>query len=151
MRNELRVLLLAGALLALAPRVTLACEEKLDATAAATAVSCTVMTTCESSSAATCKTITITRTSTCSGSAVATMNAPACPTTAKAAKKARRHWAPGHLIEPDSMRLVPQDRAPGEQWVIISSRTGTIQVHRTPWAPKKSEARPISQDAPHHS
>src|SRR5512140_352163 len=147
MRNELRVLLLAGALLALAPRVTLACEQKLDASA--TAVSCTVMT-CESSNAATCSALTIVKTSTCSGSAVAIAKAPACPTTAKASKKARRHWAPGHLIEPDSMR-VPQDRTPGEQWVIISSRTGTIQVRRTPWAPKKSEARPISQAAPHHS
>lgn len=145
MRNQLRVLLLAGALLALAPRVTLACEQKLDATA--TAVSSTVRT-CESS---TCSTVTIVRTSTCSGSAVAIANAPACPTTAKAARKARRHWAPGHLIEPDSMRLAPQDRTPGERWVIISSRTGTIQVHRTPWAPKKSEARPMSQAALHHS
>src|SRR5512143_2460553 len=117
MRNQLRVLLLAGALLALAPRVTLACEQKLDATA--TAVSCTV-TTCESSNAATCSAVTIVKTSTCSSSAVAIAKTPACPTTAKASKKARRHWAPGHLIEPDSMRLVPQERTPGEQWVIIS-------------------------------
>ena len=135
MRAEQRVLLLAGILLATVPSWAGACEQRLDATATAwaTASACTEP---------------VTTASACTGSAVAIAKTP---TASRAAKKTRRHWAPGHLVEPDSMRLVPQDRAPGEEWVIISSRTGAIQVRRTPWAPKKSEGRNLSQNPPHHS
>lgn len=55
----------------------------------------------------------------------------------------RSRWEPGHLIEPDSMKLGPGDdlNAPNaEQWVRISSKSGSIQLHRGPWE-KKTKGR----------
>lgn len=150
MRNERRVLLLAGVLLGLAPGLASACEQKLDpigpaASARASISACTARVPLSGCNA--------TSSTTCSSSAVAISKAPICPVAAKMAKKSRRHWSPGHLIEPDSMRLGPGDdvKQPDERWVIISSRTGTIHVVRTPWAPKKRDGRTLSQYGPYRS
>lgn len=50
----------------------------------------------------------------------------------------RRAWEPGHLIEPDSMKLGPDLDGPGgEQWVILSSRGGVVLNHKLPWTKKE--------------
>jgi hypothetical protein len=77
--------------------------------------------------------------------------------TAKVINTLRAHrsvWEPGHLIEPDSMKLGPGDdlKAPEtEQWVIISSRSGVIRIHRFPWSGKKTEGRTLQQYGPFRS
>lgn len=66
----------------------------------------------------------------------------------------RSGWEPGHLIEPDSMKLGPGDdlKAPDtEQWVKISSRAGVIRFHRYPWSGKKTEGRTLQQYGPYRS
>jgi hypothetical protein len=140
MRIEPRVLLLAGVLLAI-PSWVMACEQKLDVSA--TASSMTVSAASSITASATACSARASERTTCS---IVIAKGPA---SSRAAKKARRHWSPGHLVEPDSMRLAPEERNPGEQWVVISSRTGTIQVHRTPWAPKKSDSHNAAQTARH--
>lgn len=65
----------------------------------------------------------------------------------------RSRWEPGHLIEPDSMKLGPGDdlKAPDvEQWVILSSRAGVIRFHHYPWS-KKTEGRTLQQYGPYRS
>ena len=68
------------------------------------------------------------------------------------AQRARRSgWSPGHLIEPDSMKLGPGDdlKSPEtEQWVIISARTGTVQIRQYPKGGRNMEGRTLQQHGP---
>lgn len=66
----------------------------------------------------------------------------------------RTSWSPGHLIEPDSMKLGPGDdlKVPDtEQWVILSSRSGVIQFRHYPPGSKKTEGRTLQVYGPHRS
>jgi hypothetical protein len=92
----------------------------------------------ETSASAT-STATVTVKSTTSKSWTVTATVKACAEAgapkaqgAAASKQRRPGWSPGHLIEPDSMRLAPQQRPedPGAEWVIISSRHGAWHVRR---------------------
>jgi len=62
-----------------------------------------------------------------------------------------RAWEPGHLIEPDSMKLGPGDdlNAPEEeQWVRISS-TGSVKFHLGPWEKKAESRTPLQVYGPY--
>jgi len=64
----------------------------------------------------------------------------------------RSNWEPGHLIEPDSMKMGPGDdlHAPdAEQWVILSSRGGVVHFHKGPGGEKKTEGRTLQQYGPY--
>lgn len=67
------------------------------------------------------------------------------------AQPRRSGWSPGHLIEPDSMKLGPEGevQSPGkEQWVIISGRTGEIHFRQYPRGGRNIEGRTLQQHGP---
>jgi len=58
-------------------------------------------------------------------------------------------WEPGHLIEPDSMKLQQENQNPqSEQWVKISSRGNKIKFHKTQ-SSKKTQSRILQQYGPY--
>ena len=144
MSRATQVLALSALLLGLAPAMARACEDEASKTAEATAKACAKATACTVKVKMTCTEKTVTAISTTINECAKPANAPG------------RHssWEPGHLIEPDSMRLGPGDdlKTPEpEQWVTISSRTGTMHFHRRPWSSKKTEGRTLQQYGPYRS
>jgi hypothetical protein len=126
----------------LAPALARACEDEAAKSAEATAKATTCVVKVKVKMV--CKEKAVTAISTQSTDCVTPANAPG----------RNSGWEPGHLIEPDSMRLGPGDdlNAPEpEQWVIISSRTGAIHIHRHPWSSKKTEGRTLQQYGPYRS
>lgn len=135
---------MSALVLGLCPAIAFACED--EASAKATAAACA-----EANAKATACTVKV-KVICNETTATAVTSEVKCSVKVLNAQGARRSgWEPGHLIEPDSMRLGPDLQAPDtEQWVIISSRTGVIRFHHYPWS-KKTEGRTLQQYGPYRS
>lgn len=135
-----RVLAVSALVVGLCPALAFACEDEASAKAEASAKTIKV----EVCKAATKCTVKV-KTSRTEKSVTVVADDTKCSASAKAVNTQGAHhaWEPGHLIEPDSMKLGPGDdlNAPNaEQWVRISSKSGSVRLHRGPWE-KKTEGR----------
>lgn len=133
-----RVLAVTALVVGLCPALAFACEDGAAAKAEATAKSVKV----EVHKVATTCTVKV-KTSCTEKSVTAVADDSKCSPKVMNTQGAHHAWEPGHLIEPDSMKLGPGDdlNAPNaEQWVRISSKSGSIQLHRGPWE-KKTKGR----------
>lgn len=114
-----RVLAVSALVVGLCPALAFACEDEATAKAEASAKTVKVEVVCKASTTCTVK-IKTSRTVNTQG--------------------AHHPWQPGHLIEPDSMKMGDDLNGPDlEQWVRIS-HSGTVQFHRGPLE-KKTEGR----------
>lgn len=136
-------------MLGLAPAAALACDEETAATAEAK-VTAEAKATAVAKATASCK-VTVEATSDATTCVVKVKNSckeknvTAVIENKCTAPKAvntqgihRNSWEPGHLIEPDSMKLGPDIDGPDpDQWVILSSRGGIVRMHKMPWTKKE--------------
>jgi hypothetical protein len=135
-----RVLAVSALVVGLCPALAFACEDEASAKAEASAKTVKVEATCKVTSGCTVVKI---KTSCSDKTVTAVADDTKCTLKVMNTQGAHHAWEPGHLIEPDSMKLGPGDElnAPNaEQWVRISSRGGSVQLHRGPWG-KKTEGR----------
>jgi hypothetical protein len=144
-----RILVLSAIVLGLCPAVAFACEDEASktaaqASAAAKATACLKATACVKATGCTIKVKALCTEAT----TTAVSNELKCTIKAINTQGARHSgWEPGHLIEPDSMKLGPDlDGPDSEQWVILSSVAGVIHLYGHPW--KKTECPTLQQYGP---
>jgi hypothetical protein len=148
-----RVLVVSALVAGLCPALAFACEDETSAKATASAEATAKATACaEATVKSTACTVQV-KVVCKEGTTTAEVTETKCQPKVLNTQGARHSgWEPGHLIEPDSMRLGPDLKAPDtEQWVTISSRSGVIRFHRYPWSAKKTEGRTLQQYGPYRS
>jgi hypothetical protein len=144
MRSQLHAVTLAALVAVLVPAMAFACEEESAKQTAAKEQACAVAQ--KAACAAKAQASASARASQGAACAAAkaaeaaaeAVNAPApCPSPApkpaNAQRSKRQRWSPGHLIEPDSLKLAPEfdpNEDSPQEWITISSRDGVLQIHR---------------------
>jgi hypothetical protein len=174
MRSQLHAVTLAALLAVLVPAMAFACEEesakqtatKEQACAVAQKAACAAKAQASASARAALtidvrqlerlikRSIAASQGAACAAAKAAeaaaeALNAPApCPSPApkpaNAQRSKRQRWSPGHLIEPDSLKLAPEfdpNRDSPQEWITISSRDGVLQIHRHSSFPKRTKGR----------